>query len=60
MFNCQKITQLMSLSNEQNLNTVQHFNVYLHTLMCPACKAFQRNNKQLKILIKEFSQRKES
>lgn len=60
MFNCQKITQLMSLSNEQNLNTVQHFNVYLHTLMCPACKAFQQNNQKLKNLLKDFCKNKSS
>ncbi|WLF83719.1 zf-HC2 domain-containing protein [Moraxella sp. ZY210820] len=56
MFNCQKITQLISLSHEQDLSKIQHFNVYLHSLMCPACKAFQQNNKQLSILIKKFTQ----
>ncbi|AKG15513.2 hypothetical protein AAX09_05890 [Moraxella bovoculi] len=51
--NCQKMTELMSLSQEEPLTLSQKMTVKFHLLMCPECRRFDDNNRVLKEMIKK-------
>ncbi|WP_084260649.1 zf-HC2 domain-containing protein [Moraxella ovis] len=51
--NCQKMTELMSLSQEEPLTLSQKMTVKFHLLMCPTCRRFDDNNRVLKEMIKK-------
>ncbi|MBM7457001.1 hypothetical protein HNR62_002903 [Oceanisphaera litoralis] len=42
MLSCHKATQLMSESQERPLGTVEKLSLALHTMMCKACRNFER------------------
>lgn len=50
--NCQRITELSSLSAEKPLTPYQAMEMKLHLMWCPMCKRFDDNNKILKQIIK--------
>ncbi|MDO4431380.1 MAG: zf-HC2 domain-containing protein [Lonepinella koalarum] len=54
MLNCQKITELVSLSQEQKLTLKQYMEVKIHLMLCPHCKAFKQNCQQIDKLMREF------
>ncbi|MGK8250811.1 zf-HC2 domain-containing protein [Moraxella lacunata] len=51
--NCQKMTELMSLSQDEPLTLSQKMMVRFHLLMCPECARFDKNNEILKMMIKQ-------
>ncbi|QGM79911.1 zf-HC2 domain-containing protein [Otariodibacter oris] len=59
MKNCKEITQLVSLSNEQKLALGQRCEISIHTLFCPYCRAFKKNNAQIRQLMQQFKQKEE-
>lgn len=54
--NCQKMTELASLSYDQPLTLSQKLSLKLHLIMCPECKRFHENNQLLKQMIKQHKQ----
>ncbi|MDO4450611.1 MAG: zf-HC2 domain-containing protein [Moraxella sp.] len=54
--NCQKITQLASLSQEEPLTWSQKITLKFHLMMCPNCKQFDKNNQTLKQIIKKHKE----
>lgn len=54
--NCYNITELSSLSQEQPLSAHEQLKVKLHLLICPACRAFDQNNRTLKQIIQRHKQ----
>lgn len=59
MKNCKEITQLVSLSNEQRLAFGQRWEIRIHTLYCPYCRAFKKNNAQIRHLMQQFKQKED-
>lgn len=57
MFNCQKYTQLLSLSQEQPLTLIQKMSLKVHTIMCSRCKAFQTNHHHINRIFKHYHQK---
>lgn len=51
--NCQKMTELASLSYEKPLTLSQKVTLNLHLMMCPQCRQFDKNNQVLKRMIEE-------
>lgn len=47
MFNCQKITFLLSQQEEKALSPLEKIQVGVHQMMCPRCRAFHQNNRIL-------------
>lgn len=52
---CQKITGLVSQQQERELSFMEQSAVKFHLLMCPSCKNFERNCRDLSKLMKEFA-----
>lgn len=59
MKDCKTITQLISLSSERKLVFNQRCVISVHILFCPYCRAFKKNNKQMRGFIEQFKQREE-
>lgn len=59
MKNCKVITELISLGNEQKLGLNQRFAVQIHLLICPYCRAFNKNNRQIRQLMHTFKQQED-
>lgn len=57
MRKCKEITELISYSNEHKLIFSQKCAIKMHLLFCPYCKAFKKNNDQLRILMHQFKSR---
>lgn len=57
MKNCQEITELISLSNEKKLAFNQRYAITIHLLFCPYCRAFKKNDQQIKHFMREFKQK---
>ncbi|MBN6710578.1 zf-HC2 domain-containing protein [Haemophilus haemoglobinophilus] len=57
MKNCQEITELISLSNEKKLAFNQRYAISIHLLFCPYCRAFKKNDQQIKHFMQEFKQK---
>ncbi|ACA31244.1 hypothetical protein [Histophilus somni] len=57
MKNCKEITELISLSNEKKLAFYQKCAINIHLLFCPYCRAFKKNDRQIKRLMQEFKQK---
>lgn len=53
MRDCRRITELISLSQEQPLSTQEQLKVKMHLAICPMCRAFEQNNQMLKEMIQE-------
>lgn len=49
--NCRRITELISLSQEQSLTSHEQISVKFHLTICPACRAFEQNNRVLKDIV---------
>ncbi|MDO4435935.1 MAG: hypothetical protein Q4B71_05885 [Cardiobacteriaceae bacterium] len=54
MFNCQKMTFLMSKQKEEALCWTQKMQIALHQMMCPHCRAFDKNNQVLEDISKKM------
>ncbi|WP_301098782.1 zf-HC2 domain-containing protein [Otariodibacter sp.] len=59
MKKCKEITQLVSLSNEQKLVLRQRYAITIHTLFCPYCRSFKKNNAQIRYLMQQFKQKED-
>lgn len=57
MKNCQEITELISLSNEKKLAFNRRYAISIHLLFCPYCRAFKKNDQQIKHFMREFKQK---
>ncbi|STO54324.1 dsDNA-mimic protein [Canicola haemoglobinophilus] len=57
MKNCQEITELISLNNEKKLAFNQRCAISIHLLFCPYCRAFKKNDQQIKRLMQEFKEK---
>jgi len=47
MLSCKKATELFERKQETGLSRVQNVQLHLHTSMCSACTAYQKQSKQL-------------
>lgn len=56
---CKDITELISLESEQKLAFSQKTAINIHLLFCPYCRAFKKNNQQMRVMMKQFRQREE-
>lgn len=54
--NCQKVTELISISYDASLAASQALTVKFHTLICPQCQNFDKNNQILKQMIKQHKE----
>lgn len=52
MNSCYKVTELISLSYERPITTVEKLQLYSHLAMCNACRAFAKNSKSLSQMVK--------
>ncbi|MDG6260426.1 zf-HC2 domain-containing protein [Glaesserella parasuis] len=56
MLNCQQISELISLQQEQSLCKSQYIQLKIHLMLCPYCRAFKRNTDKLNLFLKGFCQ----
>ena len=54
MFNCQKMTFLMSKQQEEALSVAEKMQIALHKMMCPRYRAFDKNNQVLEEISKKL------
>lgn len=56
---CKDITELISLQQEQPLAFKQKLAMQVHLMICPYCRAFRRNNEQMRKLMQQFKDKSE-
>lgn len=56
---CKDITELISLQQERPLAFKEKLAMQAHLLICPYCRAFKRNNEQMRDLMKQFKEQSE-
>lgn len=54
--NCQRVTELISLSHEKTLSSAEHLEVKFHLMICPYCRDFAHNTQMLKKITKAHNQ----
>ncbi|WP_443629490.1 zf-HC2 domain-containing protein [Candidatus Njordibacter sp. Uisw_056] len=47
MLNCKTITKLLSVAQDRKLNLAEKIRLKLHTTMCSACRAFDKQLQEL-------------
>lgn len=52
MKSCHTVTELISLSQEQPLTRTETLQLRFHTMMCSACRNFDKNTQQLSNMMK--------
>jgi hypothetical protein len=55
MLSCYKATVLISLSHERQLLFKERAALRVHTLLCSACRNFQKNSRTLSKVMGEFT-----
>lgn len=55
MLSCYKATQLISLAHERPLQFSEKASLRFHTLICSACRNFQKNSQTLSKAMAEFT-----
>lgn len=57
MLSCKRVTALIEMKSELNLNTTQHTQIFIHTRFCKSCKLYKKQSglidKALGIIISE-------
>ncbi|WP_109080569.1 MULTISPECIES: hypothetical protein [Aggregatibacter] len=56
---CQNVTKLISESQEKPLSLLKNGQVYMHLAICPYCRAFARNCKEMHKMMQDFSTQEE-
>lgn len=60
MLSCKEATRLMLKKEEQKIGLLTHFNLWLHIIMCPLCKLFSKQSKQISTLSSKLQQSNQS
>lgn len=56
---CKTVSELISLNLEQKVVFRQQCEINIHLLFCPYCRAFKKNTRQIRQLMKQFQHRQE-
>ena len=53
MLSCKAATELMEIKQEQGLSLRQRFQLWMHTLICDACKKYEKQSQQIDTILKK-------
>ena len=53
MLSCKAATELMEKKLEQGLSLRQRFQLWMHTLICDACKQYEKQSRQIDTFLKK-------
>lgn len=52
MISCKAATELMEKKQERGLSLRQRFQLWMHTLICDACKQYEQQSRQIDTFLK--------
>lgn len=52
MLSCKAATQLMEIKQEKGLTLGQRFQLRIHTLLCDACRQYEKQSRQIDSFLK--------